>query len=57
MPVGAHVRAGGELLPALERGRKMGADCVQVFTQSPRAKKPTQYSDEVLAAYRDAQEG
>jgi deoxyribonuclease-4 len=55
MPIGAHVRAGGSLLPALELGRKMGADCVQVFTQSPRAWKPTQYSDEVLAAYREAQ--
>lgn len=55
MPIGAHVRAGGDLLPALERGREIGADCVQVFTQSPRAWKPLQYGDEVLAAYRAAQ--
>jgi hypothetical protein len=27
---------------------------VQVFTQSPRAWKPTQYAPETLAAYRDA---
>jgi len=55
VPVGAHVRAGGDLLPALRRGAEIGADVVQVFTQSPRAWKPTQYADEVLAAYREAQ--
>ncbi len=55
MPIGAHVRAGGDLLPALERGAEIGADVVQVFTQSPRAWKPTQYSEEVLDAYRQAQ--
>jgi deoxyribonuclease-4 len=55
VPIGAHVRAGGDLLPALQRGLEIEADCVQVFTQSPRAWKPTQYADEVLAAYREAQ--
>ena len=55
MTIGAHVRAGGDLLGALARGREIGADCVQVFTQSPRAWKPMQYGDEVLAAYREAQ--
>ena len=39
----------------LARGTEIGADVVQVFTQSPRAWKPMQYSDEVLATYRDAQ--
>jgi deoxyribonuclease-4 len=33
---------------------ELGADAVQVFTQSPRAWKPTQYAPDVLAAYRDA---
>ncbi len=56
MPVGAHVRAGGDLLSALRRGAEIGADVVQVFTQSPRAWKPTQYAEEVLDAYRQAQE-
>ncbi len=55
MPIGAHVRAGGDLVPALQRGTEIGADVVQVFTQSPRAWKPMQYSDEVLHAYREAQ--
>ena len=55
MRIGAHVRAGGRLVPALERAEAIGADVVQVFTQSPRAWKPTQYPDEVLAGYRGAQ--
>ena len=55
MLIGAHVRAGGKLVPALERGAEIGAEVVQVFTQSPRAWKPTQYSPEVLAGYRAAQ--
>src|ERR1700722_14924360 len=56
MRIGAHVRAGGKLVPALERGADIGAEVVQIFTQSPRAWKPTQYSDEVLYEYRVAQE-
>jgi deoxyribonuclease-4 len=56
MTIGAHVRAGGKLVPALERGAEIGAEVVQIFTQSPRAWKPTQYADEVLYEYRVAQE-
>jgi deoxyribonuclease-4 len=54
--IGAHVRAGGRLVPALERGADIGAEVVQIFTQSPRAWKPTQYADEVLYEYRVAQD-
>jgi deoxyribonuclease-4 len=53
--IGAHVRAGGKLVPALERASEIGAEVVQVFTQSPRAWKPTQYAPDVLAGYRAAQ--
>ena len=53
--IGAHVSAGGGLVPALDRGAAIGAEVVQIFTQSPRAWKPYQYAPEVLAAYRDAQ--
>ncbi len=55
MLIGAHVSAGGGLVPALARGEAIGADVVQIFTQSPRAWKPTQYAPETLAAYRAAQ--
>jgi deoxyribonuclease IV len=56
MTIGAHVRAGGKLVPALERGAEIGAEVIQIFTQSPRAWKPTQYAEEVLYDYRVAQE-
>ncbi len=54
MLIGAHVRGGGPLTARLDRGVELGADAVQIFTQSPRAWKPTQYAPDVLAAYRDA---
>jgi deoxyribonuclease-4 len=55
MLIGAHVRAGKGLVPALQHGADIGADAVQIFTQSPRMWKPSQYGDEVLAGYRAAQ--
>ena len=55
MQIGAHVSASGGLLPALERGAAIGADAVQIFTQSPRAWKPSQYDADLLSSYRDAQ--
>jgi deoxyribonuclease-4 len=55
MNIGAHVRGGGKLVPSLELGVEMGATSIQIFTQSPRMWKPSQYAPEVLAAYREAQ--
>ncbi len=43
-------------MPALQRGSEIGADVVQVFAQSPRAWKPTLYSDDTLRAYRETQQ-
>jgi deoxyribonuclease-4 len=54
MRVGAQVRAGPTLLGALERAGEIGAEVVQVFTQSPRMWRPSRYDDEVLAGYRRA---
>jgi deoxyribonuclease-4 len=55
--IGAHVRGAGGPVAALERGAALRADAIQIFTQSPRAWKPTQYAPDVLAAFRDAQRG
>jgi deoxyribonuclease IV len=55
MNVGAHVRGGGKLIPSLEYGEEIGATSIQVFTQSPRMWKPSQYAPEVLKAYREAE--
>jgi deoxyribonuclease-4 len=55
MQIGAHVRAGKGLVPALQHGADIGAEVVQIFTQSPRMWKPSQYGPEVLDGYRAAQ--
>ncbi|MBV8462168.1 MAG: deoxyribonuclease IV [Acidimicrobiales bacterium] len=55
MRFGAHVRAGTGLLPGLDRGARIGAEVVQLFTQSPRAWKPSSHGPELFAAYRQAQ--
>jgi deoxyribonuclease-4 len=55
MRIGAHVRAGKGLVPALQHGDEIGAEVVQIFTQSPRMWKASQYGPEVLAGYRKAQ--
>lgn len=49
------MRAGKGLIAALEHGEDIGAEVVQIFTQSPRMWKPYQYSPEVLSDYRRAQ--
>ena len=53
--IGAHVRGGGKLIPSLEAGVEIGATSIQVFTQSPRMWKASQYAPEILAAFREAQ--
>lgn len=54
MNIGAHVRGGGTLVPSLQAGVDIGATSVQVFVQSPRTWKSSQYSPEVLARFREA---
>ena len=54
MNIGAHVRGGGKLVPSLEAGVEIVVTSIQVFVQSPRMWKPTQYAPEVLASYREA---
>ncbi|MGH8981274.1 MAG: deoxyribonuclease IV [Acidimicrobiales bacterium] len=57
MRIGAHVRAGNGYLGALDRAHEIGAEVIQVFTQSPRAWRPSQYSPDVLERYRAAAAG
>jgi deoxyribonuclease-4 len=51
---GAHVSTAGGLLSALGRAEAIGADLLQVHTQSPRAWRPAGYPGEVLAEYAAA---
>ena len=53
MLVGAHVSPAGGLHRAVERGTELGAHAIQIFNQSPRAWRPTDYGDEDFARFRE----
>jgi deoxyribonuclease IV len=57
MLIGAHVSNAGGLPNAIERGLERECDAIQIFNQSPRQWKPTAYSDEDFAAFKEAREG
>jgi deoxyribonuclease-4 len=52
--IGAHVSTGGGLVRAIERAEERGCDAIQVFNQSPRMWRPTRYSDDDFAEFREA---
>ena len=54
MLIGAHVSNSGGLAKAIERGVERGADAIQIFNQSPRMWRPTAYTDEDFAEFREA---
>ncbi|HEX4466513.1 MAG TPA: deoxyribonuclease IV [Solirubrobacteraceae bacterium] len=54
MLIGAHVSPAGGLPKAVQRGIERGCRSIQIFNQSPRMWKPTQYRDEDVAAFREA---
>ena len=53
MLIGGHVSTAGGLVKALERAEERGCETMQVFNQSPRAWRPTNYSDADFAAFRE----
>jgi deoxyribonuclease-4 len=57
MLLGAHVSNAGGLPKAVERALERGCDALQIFNQSPRMWKPTAYTDEDFAAFREARRG
>ncbi len=54
MLIGAHVSPSGGLYKAIERGKARGAEAIQIFNQSPRMWRPTAYTEEDFAAFREA---
>jgi deoxyribonuclease IV len=52
--IGAHVSPAGGLPKAIERGVQRGCRAIQIFNQSPRMWRATRYSDEDVAAFREA---
>ena len=59
MLAGAHVSTSGGIHTAIDRAVERGAEAVQVFTQSPRAWRPTNHPPENLERFRErrAEEG
>ncbi|MGH2993704.1 MAG: deoxyribonuclease IV [Solirubrobacterales bacterium] len=55
--IGIHVSTAGGLDRAVERGVEREADAIQIFNQSPRAWRPTRYTDDDFAAFREAIDG
>jgi len=53
MLIGAHVSTAGGLVSAVERAEERGAESMQIFNQSPRAWRPTTYTEEDFTAFRE----
>jgi deoxyribonuclease-4 len=54
MLIGAHVSTGGGLPNAIARGKERCCESIQIFHQSPRMWRPTQYGQDDFAAFREA---
>jgi deoxyribonuclease IV len=54
MLIGAHVSTAGGLATAIERGVERGCRAIQIFNQSPRMWRPTNYTDDDFAAFRES---
>jgi deoxyribonuclease-4 len=54
MLIGAHVSNSGGLAKAVQRGVERGADAIQIFNQSPRMWRPTAYTEDNFAEFREA---
>jgi deoxyribonuclease-4 len=54
MLIGAHVSPAGGLRKAVERGVERGCRAIQIFNQSPRTWKPSEYREEDVAAFKQA---
>jgi deoxyribonuclease IV len=54
MLIGAHVSNAGGLDRAVERGVARSCDAIQIFNQSPRMWRPTAYTDDDYAEFREA---
>jgi deoxyribonuclease IV len=56
MFIGAHVSTAGGLDKAVERGDERGCEAIQIFNQSPRMWRPTNYGEDDFAAFKEAME-
>jgi deoxyribonuclease-4 len=56
MQFGGHVSSSGGINTAIDRAEEIGANAVQVFTQSPRMWRPTNHKPESVARFRERRE-
>jgi deoxyribonuclease IV len=54
--IGAHVSTAGGLANAIERGEERGCESIQIFHQSPRMWRPTNYGEADFAEFNEAME-
>jgi deoxyribonuclease-4 len=54
MLIGAHVSTQGGLPNAVARGVESESDAIQIFNQSPRMWRPTNYTEDDFAAFRES---
>ena len=54
MLIGVHVSPAGGLWNAVERGTALGARSIQIFSQSPRAWRPTAHTADDFARFHEA---
>jgi deoxyribonuclease-4 len=53
MLIGGHVSSSGGLVKSYERGVEFGCDALQIFNQSPRMWRPTQYKQDDIDEFRE----
>jgi deoxyribonuclease-4 len=51
--IGAHVSSSGGIHTAIDRAERIGAESVQVFTQSPRTWRPTNHDPATFDRFRE----
>jgi deoxyribonuclease-4 len=56
MHIGAHLSSSGGIHTAVDRAEAIGAESLQVFTQSPRAWRPTNHHPANLEKFRERRE-
>lgn len=57
MLIGAHVSPAGGPANAVARGAERGCRAIQIFNQSPRQWKPTEYDGDKVEAFKEAMQG
>jgi deoxyribonuclease-4 len=56
MHIGAHLSSSGGIHTAVDRAEAVGAESLQVFTQSPRAWRPTNHDPATFDRFRERRE-